>query len=151
MERRTFLALGVGAVCEFSRRGLAVPFGWADQVQPVEGPFKISLAQWSFNKRLFGRRGAEKLDNLDFAKTARGLGIEAIEYVNQFFKDKARDDGYLGEMKKRAADNGVKSVLIMCDGEGNLGDPDEGRRTQAVENHHKWVYAAKFWGVIRFG
>lgn len=146
MERRTFLALGVGAVCEFSRRGRAAPWGWAEQVQPVAGPFKISLAQWSFNKRLFGRRGAVKLDNLDFAQTARDLGIEAIEYVNQFFPDKAQDDSYLGEMKKRAADHGVKSVLIMCDGEGNLGDPDEGRRTQAVENHHKWVYAAKFLG-----
>jgi L-ribulose-5-phosphate 3-epimerase len=49
-------------------------------------------------------------------------------------------------MKKRAADNGVKSVLIMCDGEGNLGDPDAERRAQAVENHHKWVDAAKFLG-----
>ncbi|MCP4707693.1 MAG: DUF1080 domain-containing protein [Planctomycetes bacterium] len=146
MERRTFLALGVGAVCEFSRRGMAVPFGWADQAGPAVEPFKISLAQWSLNKRMFGRGGVVKLDNLDFAQTARGLGIEAIEYVNQFFKDKARDDDYLGEMKKRAADHGVKSLLIMCDGEGNLGDPDEGRRTQAVENHHKWVYAAKFLG-----
>jgi hypothetical protein len=31
----------------------------------------------------------------------------------------------------------------MIDGEGNLGDPDEKRRGQAVENHYKWVEAAK--------
>ena len=29
------------------------------------------------------------------------------------------------------------------DGEGALGDPDEKKRKQAVENHHKWVDAAK--------
>jgi sugar phosphate isomerase/epimerase len=34
----------------------------------------------------------------------------------------------------------------MCDGEGNLGDPDDKKRATAVENHHKWVEAAKFLG-----
>ncbi|MFM7152237.1 MAG: sugar phosphate isomerase/epimerase family protein, partial [Gemmataceae bacterium] len=65
---------------------------------------------------------------------------------NQFFKDKARDEKYLGELKKRCDDNGVKSVLIMCDGEGYLGDAEENKRKQAVENHHRWVDAAKFLG-----
>jgi sugar phosphate isomerase/epimerase len=108
-------------------------------------PFKISLAQWSWHNRLFGR-AEPKLDNLHFATEAKSLGIKAIEYVNVFFKDKANDSGYLAEMKKRAKDNGVKSLLIMCDGEGKLGDPDAKRRTQAVENHHKWVDAAKYLG-----
>ena len=145
MKRRTFLALGAGALCDISLR--KIPLSMADVLQDKtpQGPFRISLAQWSLNRRLFGRR-EPKLDNLDFAKTARGFGIEAIEYVNQFFKDKARDDKYLAEMKKRADDNGIKSLLIMCDGEGNLGDPDAKRRTQAVENHYKWVYAAKYLG-----
>src|SRR5258708_7722 len=84
--------------------------------------------QWSRHKTLFSKQ----LDNLDFAKVAKNdYGIEAVEYVNQFFKDKAKDEAYLAEMKKRAADNGVKSVLIMIDGEGNLGDPDTAKRTQA--------------------
>ena len=87
-----------------------------------------------------------KLDNLDFAKVAREMGIEAIEYVNQFFKDKAKDTKYLDEMKKRASDHGVKSLLIMCDGEGRLGDPDDAKRKQAVKNHHKWADAAKHLG-----
>ncbi|MFC1782466.1 family 16 glycoside hydrolase [Planctomycetota bacterium] len=145
MKRRTFLALGAGAFCDLSLR--RIPLSWAHVIQQeaLKEPFKISLAQWSLNRRLFGRR-EPKLDNLDFAKTARGFGIEAIEYVNQFFKDKAQDDKYLAQMKKRAADHGVKSVLIMCDGEGNLGDPDQKRRTQAVENHYKWVYAARYLG-----
>jgi sugar phosphate isomerase/epimerase len=34
----------------------------------------------------------------------------------------------------------------MCDGEGNLGDPDDAKRTEAVENHHQWVDAAKYLG-----
>jgi L-ribulose-5-phosphate 3-epimerase len=105
--------------------------------------FKISLAQWSLHRALFKK----ELDNLDFAKTARfDFGIGAVEYVNQFFKDKAKDRTYLGEMLKRARDNGIENRLIMCDDEGALGDPDGAKRGQAVENHYKWVEAAKFLG-----
>ena len=89
---------------------------------------------------------AHELDNLDFPATTRQFGIGAVEYVNQFFADKARDEKYLAELKKRCDGEGVKSLLIMCDGEGALGDPDEKRRAQAVENHHRWVEAAKFLG-----
>jgi L-ribulose-5-phosphate 3-epimerase len=105
--------------------------------------FKISLAQWSLHRAL----RKKELDNLDFAKTARfDFGISAVEYVNQFFMDKAKDRTYLGEMLKRSRDNGIENRLIMCDGEGALGDPDEAKRRQAVENHYKWVEAAKFLG-----
>lgn len=105
--------------------------------------FKISLAQWSLHRTIF----AGKLKNIDFAATAKNdFGIDAIEYVNQFWKDQAKDQGYLKELKKRSDDLGVANVLIMCDGEGNLGDPDEAKRVQAVENHKKWVEAAKFLG-----
>ncbi len=105
--------------------------------------FKISLAQWSLHKALF----AKELDNLDFAKTAKlDYGISAVEYVNQFFKDKAKDQNYLREMLKRTRDLGVENRLIMCDDEGDLGDPDNAGRQQAVENHYKWVDAAKFLG-----
>ncbi|TWF38929.1 sugar phosphate isomerase/epimerase [Chitinophaga polysaccharea] len=105
--------------------------------------FKISLAEWSFHKALF----AGKMNHLDFASRAKNeFGIQGIEYVNQFFKDKAKDQAYLTEMKKRADDLGVRSVLIMCDGEGEMGDEDVKKRLQAVENHYKWVEAAKFLG-----
>lgn len=103
------------------------------------GPLPISLAQWSLHRALFDK----KLDNLDFAKVARQTyGIEAVEYVNAFFFDKAKDAAYLAEMKKRAADEGVKSLLIMCDREGELANSDEGKRNQSVENHRKWLEAA---------
>jgi len=111
-------------------------------------PFKISLAQWSLHRRLRGRPagGGPKLDNLDFAGEARSLGIDAVEYVNQFFKDKAQDSKYLTEMKKRAEEHRVTALLIMCDDEGHLGDPDAKHRKQAVENHYRWVEAARFLG-----
>ena len=85
--------------------------------------FKISLAQWTINREL--RSG--KIDNLDFAKVAHDHGIRAIEYVNQFFMDKAKDRAYLGQMKQRAVDLGVKSLLIMCDREGRIGDTGSGK------------------------
>jgi len=107
--------------------------------------FEISLAQWSLNKQLFGK----ELDNLDFPAVAKNIyGISTVEYVNQFFMDKAKDEKYLAELLKRCNDNGVKNHLIMCDGEGGLGEPDDKKRMQAVENHYKWVDAAKYLGCI---
>ena len=97
--------------------------------------FQISLAQWTINREI--RSG--RVDNLDFAKVASDHGIFALEYVNQFFMDKATNTAYLGKMKKRAADLGVKSLLIMCDREGNIGDPDEKRRNQTVDNHDETI------------
>ena len=105
--------------------------------------FKISLAQWSLHRSLQSRQ----LDHLDFAKKAADtFGIYAVEYVNQFFKDKATDLKYLAEMNSRAVDAGVKQLLIMIDGEGELADPNDIKRNEAVQNHHKWVDAAKILG-----
>src|SRR5215213_5566124 len=102
--------------------------------------FEISLAQWSLHKALF----AKELDNLDFPVVAKkNYDIGVVEYVNQFFKDKAEDTKYLNELLQRCKDNNIKNHLIMCDGEGNMGDTDDKKRMQAVENHYKWVHAAK--------
>jgi sugar phosphate isomerase/epimerase len=84
---------------------------------------------------------------LEFARTARqDYGIEAIEYVNSFFKDKAEDEAYLRELKMRAEDQDVRSLLIMVDGEGALGAPGAEERATAIENHYRWVEAAKYLG-----
>jgi sugar phosphate isomerase/epimerase len=105
--------------------------------------FKISLAEWSLHRALH----AKQLDNLDFpAKAKNDFGISAVEYVNQFFKDKAQDTIYLTELKKRCDDNGVTSVLIMVDGEGFMADLDKKKRQIAIENHYRWIDAAKFLG-----
>jgi L-ribulose-5-phosphate 3-epimerase len=145
VSRRRFLehTMAVGGAAAIAGPSQAFDIKKAPAPEDSKLPFSISLAQWSFHKALF----AKKMDHLDFAKVAKEkCGIDAVEYVNQFFKDKAKDEKYLGEMKKRADDLGVKSLLIMCDGEGDLGDPDEALRMKAVENHHKWVDAAKFLG-----
>jgi len=144
-SRRRFLGVGLTAA-----GALAVGSPLATTAQAAPGkeakrPFKLSLAQWSLHNSLFGRTELN-VDNLDFATIARILGIEGLEYVNQFFMDKATDASYLAEMKKRAADNGCTSVLIMCDREGNLGEPEKAKRVEAVENHYKWLEAAKFLG-----
>jgi sugar phosphate isomerase/epimerase len=110
---------------------------------PSKKRFRISLAQWSLHRALHGK----KLDHLDFAaKAANTFGIYAVEYVNQFFKDKAKDGAYLAEMNKRATDAGVRQLLIMIDGEGGLAEPDDAVRRKAVENHYQWVDAAKILG-----
>lgn len=111
--------------------------------KPKPMDFEISLAQWSLHRSLY----AGELDHLDFAKISKeNFGIDAIEYVNSFFFEKAEDKSYLREMKTRADDYGVKSLLIMCDNEGSLGDPDNQKRQKAVENHYKWHEAAKYLG-----
>lgn len=132
-------AAAAGALAPAAARAVAAAAQASAKASPL---YKISLAEWSINQPL--RKGT--LQHLDFATIAKGVGIDAIEYVNQFFMDKATDAAYLAEMNRRAKDEGVTQVLIMCDREGNLGDPDAAKRTQAVENHYKWVTAAKTLG-----
>lgn len=144
-QRRNFLKLSAAAAgatvlcpqATWAQSPQAKSAAGEDKKKPL---FKISLAEWSLNKALFGG----KLDNKDFAKTAREeFKIGAIEYVNQFFKDKAKDKAYLAELKSRQVDHKVRALLIMIDGEGALGDADEAKRIKAVENHYQWVEAAK--------
>ena len=141
-SRRKFLGVA-GAMAASAAMNPAVSLA-AQSTAATKAPwFRISLAEWSFNRALFGN----KMTNLDFPVTARrDFGIDVVEYVNQFFMDKAEDKAYLTELRKRCEDNGVKSGLIMCDREGALGDADAAARTKAVENHYKWVTAAAFLG-----
>jgi L-ribulose-5-phosphate 3-epimerase len=105
-----------------------------------EPMLKISLAQWS----LHGALGRGEMTNLDFPRVSREkYGIDAIEYVNSFMRKESLQAGYIQELKKTCEGEGVQSLLIMCDGEGNLGDPDAGRRTAAIANHHRWIDIAK--------
>lgn len=143
--RREFLGTGFAAVPAFALAPDLLARASGLHPAPRKPAFRISLAQWSFHKAL----RAGEMDHLDFARRARAeFGIEAIEFVNTFFKDRATDAAYLAEMNRRAKDQGVTHHLIMCDGEGDLGDADPVKRTSAVENHRKWVDAAKTLGCI---
>ena len=141
---KSFATLAAGAAV--SRFALAQPTKTEVKTEPTPAktalPFTISLAQWSLHRAL--QKGT--LDHLDFPKTAKqDYGIDAVEYVNSFFKKKG-DAAYNAELHKRCTDLGVTSVLIMCDGEGALGDADETKRMVAVDNHRKWLDAAKLLG-----
>ena len=121
--------------------GFALPVGLSCENKKME--FKISLAEWSLHRMLY----SGELNHLEFCVIAREqFDLDAVEYVNSFFFDKAEDLDYLKEMKNRANDQGVSSLLIMCDNEGDLGDPNQKARVKAVENHFKWMEAAKFLG-----
>ena len=138
LTRRDFLRTASVASAAIATADLSFAFR-----APEKGRFAISLAEWSLHRTL--RAGT--LTNLDFARVARqDYGVTGLEYVNQFFKDKAKDMAYLKDLKSRAEGHGLKNVLIMIDGEGMLGAPDEAERAKAVENHKPWIDAAKFLG-----
>lgn len=134
--------LGLGAACALAPGALARSASPrpAEEDDPL---FRISLAEWSLHRAA----SAGEFDNLDFARTAREeFGIDAIEYVNGFFFEKACDFTYLRELKQRADDQGVRSLLIMIDREGQLANVDEKERRKSIEGHFKWIAAAKFLG-----
>ena len=148
-DRRNFLlassAITAAGLTATARAAFvnSLPTPGSNDIIDIDSPFKISLAQWSLHRTL--RSG--KITNLDFPKVAKEeFGISGVEYVNSFFKDKAKNTAYLDDLKKRCNDNGVESVLIMVDGEGALGDADSEKRTKSVENHYRWVTAAKHLG-----
>lgn len=110
---------------------------------PAQVPFQISLAQWS-NHRLL-RTG--EINNLTWpAFVQKSYQIDALEYVNSFFKAKAEDAAYLADLNKRVSDLGMTNVLIMIDGEGKIGAADSKERSETVDKHKKWVTAAKTLG-----
>jgi len=137
-NRRKFLATITGAT------GLGMVGVRGALAESAPKPFfEISLAEWSFHKTLFDK----KMTNLEFPALAKNkFGINVVEYVNQFFKDKAEDTGYLNQLLQVCRDNGVTNHLIMIDGEGSLGATNAAEQKKAVENHYKWVGAAKHLG-----
>lgn len=151
MKRRNFIikasqsslalsALGFYACKDSKKSNQLIPEGIIEDVDPLF--FKISLAQWSLHRAL----QAGEMDNLEFATKSKSFGCEGLEYVSQFFKDKANDSSYLQEMKSRANSEGQQNVLIMIDREGSLADTNTSKRLSAIENHYKWVEAAHFLG-----
>lgn len=142
-SRREFIALAGAAGAGFALGAGPLSRAASALDHHQEPLYKISLAEWSLNRAL----RAGHIDNLDFPQISKeAFGIDAVEFVDQFFKDKAEDKAYLNELKQRCDDQEVRTVLIMIDTAGNLGEPDDARRTQAVENHYKWVEASKLLG-----
>lgn len=147
-SRREFVQASVGLVLA-ATPALAVaapaipPALSKEKGMTTESWFRISLAQWSLHRTL---RAGDLLP-MDFpAHTRSRFGIEAVEYVSTFYNDRKKDPAFPGELRQRAEDAGVQSLLIMVDGEGPLGAPDESVRMEAVENHRAWLEIAKALG-----
>lgn len=107
--------------------------------------FKISLAQWSLHNTI----REEGMSPFDFAKEASALDIHAIEYVSQLYKNEVSQLGIevvIEKLNTESKKYGVKNLLIMVDGEGNLANNNIDKLNEAVENHKKWVDAAKTLG-----
>jgi sugar phosphate isomerase/epimerase len=141
-NRRQFVKQSLFSACAV----LAKPYYNELQSAGLE----ISLAEWSLHRAL----KSGKIDHLDFPSIARkDFGIGVVEYVNGFFggkkmtyKEAAKDKTYLAELLKRSRDAGVINHLVMVDEEGPLALPEDKERLGAVDNHKKWIEAAKFLG-----
>lgn len=142
--RRTFIQQSLAAA-----GGIMFMPSIITQCAPAQ-KLEISLAQWSLNRALF----AGELDHLDFPAMAKNeFGVSAVEYVNGFFggkkmdfKEAGKNSAYLSELLNRSKDAGVVNHLIMVDNEGSLALPGDPERLAAVDNHKKWIEAAKFLG-----
>ena len=133
VSRRDFLSTAAG----LAAAGMVTPSLLASEKKPL---YKISCTEYSLHRMI--ARG--ELDHLDYAPFIRKtFDLDAVEYWSSPFQGKVTDEKYVAQVRKRADDAGVKGLVILVDGEGNLGDPDEKKRRQAVENHHKWVDAGK--------
>ncbi|HEX6588010.1 MAG TPA: TIM barrel protein [Longimicrobiales bacterium] len=138
-SRREFLGAAAAAA------GLAA-LGCANALPAQEErirPFRLTLGEWSLHRRIRAR----ELDPLDFPAFARDrFGLEGVDHVNQFFSDRAGDDAYFRELRRRTDDAGVRSVVLLCDEELALGDPDPAKRMLAVDRHRQWLDAAAILG-----
>lgn len=108
--------------------------------------FKLSLAQWSLNRAI--REGS--MDPFLFASKAKELGFQGIEYVSQLYTKFLEEQTditqgmqlLVDKLNAEAQKHDIRSLLIMIDGEGDIASTDEKERTDAIENHKKWVDAA---------
>ena len=108
-----------------------------------EKALHISLAQWSLHRSF--ENGT--LDPVDFAAVAaETYRLNAVEFVNGFYRKQARDEKFWISMRERSSNADVRNLILMVDDEGDLGDAREKTRLKSVENHYKWVHAAKLLG-----
>ncbi len=115
----------------------------SEEVEKENTPFfKLSLAQWSLH-RTFNDKG---VDPFKFAKISKEMGFEGLEYVNHIYANEIENLGFdkvIDSLNVLSQEHNMQNVLIMVDNEGDLASPDETERNKAVENHKKWIDAAK--------
>ncbi len=139
-DRRSFLRNTIGMLAVTPTAGSILQTQTKENAVSDEPPFRISLAQWSLHRTI--RSG--ELDAMDFAaRSAETYGIKGLEYVNSFYMDRRDDDSLPAELKRRSDDVDATNLVIMIDGEGRLGAPQEAERADAIDRHHRWMRIAK--------
>ena len=158
MQRRTFISNTLAATGLTTLPASMLAASPRPQFEP---PLTLSVSQWALNRMHFGpakenwntfsrllREDPDsviqgELTPLDFPVYARDtFGIAAVDYVNQMFLGKARDDAWLKSMRQRSIGEGITNVVLMIDLAGNLGDADPQKRREAVDQHMAWIDAA---------
>lgn len=160
MKRRNFIrktsAAGIGVsilgtyACKETKKENDQAKEEMDEADLAAPFFKLSLAQWSIHKMI--REGG--VDPYTFAEKAKKWGFTGLEYVSQLYNPELSDAGYSEEAMAAFVDksnaeakkHGMKNVLIMIDGQGNLAVNDEAERNETVEKHKLWVDAAAAMG-----
>lgn len=112
--------------------------------------FQLSLAQWSMHKMI----RQDSVNPYLFAEKAKEWGFTGLEYVSQLYNPELSDANYseeamaafVAKSNAEAKKHGMKNVLIMIDGQGNLAADDEAERNETVEKHKRWVDAAAAMG-----
>ncbi len=158
MKRRKFVrntaAAGVGlsliGIYGCKQEKKSAPEEPGSEMDSVEPFFKLSLAQWSVHRMIWDG----ELDPYDFASKAAEWGFSGLEYVSQLYDKELKESNYSAEAMAAFVDRsnaeaekyGLENVLIMIDGQGDLATSDAAERKTAVENHFKWVDAARAMG-----
>lgn len=160
MKRRNFIrktsAAGIGVsilgtyACKETKKENDQAKEEMDEATLAAPFFKLSLAQWSIHKMI----REDGVDPYTFAEKAKNWGFTGLEYVSQLYNPELSDAGYSEEAMAAFVDksnaeakkHGMKNVLIMIDGQGNLAVNDEAERNETVEKHKLWVDAAAAMG-----
>jgi sugar phosphate isomerase/epimerase len=132
--------------CETQKKDKEIKQEISKEMVNLDKPFfKLSLAQWSLHKAVLN----DSHDPINFAQKANELGFEGVEYVSTLYKNhisKIGIDSLVNILNAKSQKFNVVNVLIMIDDEGSLASTNEEERNTTVENHYKWVDAAKALG-----
>ncbi|MDQ8196931.1 sugar phosphate isomerase/epimerase [Pelagicoccus enzymogenes] len=167
MDRKTFVA----QCAALAAAGIVGKSGYAKIISPKrsenlslpgkeEELFDISLSQWSYHRAIFGKSRDEyawfvktlesdpdrvlqgSLDPRDIVRKASSLGVHVVDLVNILWFGHGNDAPWLAEFKKRAAGEGVRFGVLMCDQLPNIGASDRRVRQRSIAEHIQWMDTA---------
>lgn len=137
MNRRSFLRQTAGVIALGSLSDAAVQSASAPDPR-----YRLALGQWTFNRTFRGAEGVTRRDSLKFPTMAGELGFEGVDYSGILLGEHHANSKSLAELNRRAADAGVKNVLILVDLGDLLGAADATARQANAEKFRPWLEAA---------